>query len=418
LKYTIVILGGAADQPQPELNEQTPLQAANTATLDRIAGHGRLGQVALSPPGVSDSTCLGPDAAALAMLGYDSARLYPGPAPLHALGMGLDLGPGDWAFNLGLVSVVDGVIQAPARLQVTPGESQALVRDLVERFDLPGAVVYPGEAGSHLMIDPAGADASHESWQWDEVETHHPLDIVGVPLRKCLPVGGQAGERLQQFIAMSEVELAGHEINQARREMDEPLITHLWPWGQGRHPVLTPWPDRFGKTAAMITSDATMQGLAIGAGLDPIHAPAARPEADDSSFSEGDLIRLGVDAVDALAMYDVVIVHVRAPHLASLDGSVPDKVRAIELADTHVIKPIDQALTAGGQPYRLLVTPLHATLAEAQRSVAMPMPFLIAGEKITNVVARPLTEADAEQADLQVEYGHELMEFFLKGGMR
>ena len=46
MKYAIIIPDGAADDPLPELNGKTPLEAARTPNMDRIATEGRIGLVA------------------------------------------------------------------------------------------------------------------------------------------------------------------------------------------------------------------------------------------------------------------------------------------------------------------------------------------------------------------------------------
>jgi hypothetical protein len=42
----------------------------------------------------------------------------------------------------------------------------------------------------------------------------------------------------------------------------------------------------------------------------------------------------------------------------------------------------------------------------------------MAGTRVHNAFQRPYTEAAAKASDLHIERGHELMEFFLRGGNR
>ena len=65
-----------------------------------------------------------------------------------------------------------------------------------------------------------------------------------------------------------------------------------------------------------------------------------------------------------------------------------------------------------------MATPLYATPADDRTDHAMPVPFVITGYKMNGVVERPVTERAAAACDLNVEFGHELMEFFLKSGVR
>ncbi|MGB0766368.1 MAG: hypothetical protein ACPGYV_01510, partial [Phycisphaeraceae bacterium] len=123
------------------------------------------------------------------------------------------------------------------------------------------------------------------------------------------------------------------------------------------------------------------------------------------------------DSIEAVDLYDLVIVHADAPALAGLDGNIANKVAAINLIDEHVLGPIGHALAARGE-HRLMATPLYATPVDDRTDDPMPVPFVITGYKMQGVVERPVTEQAAEDSDLQVAFGHELMEFFLKSGVR
>ena len=51
MKYAIVLPDGAADEPLPQLDGRTPLEAANIPNMDWIAQHGRLGRCVTIPAG-------------------------------------------------------------------------------------------------------------------------------------------------------------------------------------------------------------------------------------------------------------------------------------------------------------------------------------------------------------------------------
>ena len=92
-KYAIVIPDGAADEPQESLGGRTPLQAARTPVMDRIAREGVLGR----SRNVPDKFVPASDVATLSLFGYDPLRYYTGRAPLEAAAMGHALGADDWA---------------------------------------------------------------------------------------------------------------------------------------------------------------------------------------------------------------------------------------------------------------------------------------------------------------------------------
>lgn len=61
--------------------------------------------------------------------------------------------------------------------------------------------------------------------------------------------------------------------------------------------------------------------------------------------------------------------------------------------------------------------PDHFTLCSTRKHDATPPPFVMAGAWIRSVVTRPFSEAAAGESDLVINPGHELMEYFLRGGL-
>ncbi len=85
-KCLLIILDGLGDRQYPELDGQTPLQAAYTPNLDCLAslgGNGLYHAGALGEPFPSEQ-------AHFAIFGYPQV-MFPGRGPLEALGAGLDL---------------------------------------------------------------------------------------------------------------------------------------------------------------------------------------------------------------------------------------------------------------------------------------------------------------------------------------
>ena len=404
MKYAIVIMGGAADWPAEVLGDKTPLEVVKAPALSRMGKSGRLGQVRMLPESVEP----GADVAIMSLLGYDPIKRYTGRAPLTAIGMGIDVPEGAWAMHLSLITAPAGDMVAYDDEALPAAEAQTLVRELLPQLELPGAVVHPGEGAMHVLVDQAREGDGYRDWS--PVVSAPPSVVLNRSIRDHLPIGDVQGERLQQLIAQSAVALENHEINQARLEMDEAPVTHLWPWALGQAPVLPPWTKRFGRSAVLISPDPSVRGLAQLAGLDVIDPPAGESV-------EGGLIKLSSDSVDSVEAYDLIIVHADQPALAGLAGDVTDKVESIHLIDEHVLRPMEHALAARGE-HRLMCTPLYAVPTDERTDVANPVPFVITGYKMAGVVERPVTEDAAATCDLQVEYGHELMEFFLKSGVR
>ncbi len=78
MKYAIIIPDGAADDPLAELGGRTPLEAAATPNMDRVAMEGRQGLARTVPDGFES----GSDVATMCLLGYDPRVYHTGRAPL------------------------------------------------------------------------------------------------------------------------------------------------------------------------------------------------------------------------------------------------------------------------------------------------------------------------------------------------
>src|SRR6201997_5623503 len=104
MKYAIVIPDGCADEPQDSLGGKTPLQAAQTPNMDRVARSGVVGRSDNVPKPLTPAS----DVATLSLFGYDPLVVYTGRAPLETVAMGIALGPNDWAIRCNLVTIKDG----------------------------------------------------------------------------------------------------------------------------------------------------------------------------------------------------------------------------------------------------------------------------------------------------------------------
>jgi 2,3-bisphosphoglycerate-independent phosphoglycerate mutase len=122
----------------------------------------------------------------------------------------------------------------------------------------------------------------------------------------------------------------------------------------------------------------------------------------------------GKATVEAIGRHDFVAVHVEAPDEAGHDGNADEKVKAIERIDEHVVGPVLEELRGLNDYWKVLVAPDHPTPVQTKVHTADPPPFCMAGKGVVSVMRRPFTEANADESDLHIERGHELMEYFLK----
>ncbi len=406
MKYIIIIPDGGADKTMGELDGKTPFEVAHKPHTDRLSIEGRQGTAVTTPTGMA----CGSDVCSMSLLGYDPARYHTGRAPLEAAALGIELDPADWIFRVNLVTVIDERMQDHSAGHIRSDESQRLLADLAKHVDLPGMTLYPGVSYRNIMVDSSGREGK-PSRDWSGLATTAPHDIPGEPIRKHLPTGGEDAAMLQRLIAESQVIFADHEINQTRQELGEAPATHVWPWGQGTVPTMPMFAEKYGLRGAMITAVDLLAGIASFIGWDRLDVPG------QTSYHDTDYAAAGAGAIAAMDDYDVICVHIEAPDEASHAADVATKIAAIEAMDEHVVGPIHAACEARGEDYRILYLPDHYTCVDTRKHDPTPVPFAICGKQIRGVLKKPFCEANAGASDLHIEYGHELMEYFLRSAL-
>src|SRR3984957_12936514 len=177
MKYAIIIPDGAADEPLPELNGKTPIEAAATPNMDRVAMEGRQGLVRTVPEGFES----GSDVATMTLLGYDPKIYHTGRAPLEAAAQQIPLAATDWVFRCNLVTVVDGIMKDHSAGGISNAEAQRLLGDLSRSLNLSGFEFHYGVSYRNLLV--------YRGSEKFDLTTKPPHEIPEEPIGKWLPKG-------------------------------------------------------------------------------------------------------------------------------------------------------------------------------------------------------------------------------------
>ena len=125
MKYAIVIPDGAADEPQESLGGKTPLEAAHTPNMDRVAAMGVVARACHTPKALPAGSEIGN----LSLLGYNPFENFTGRAPMEAAAQGIKLGPADWAVRCNLVTIEDQVMRDFTADHISTEEGDEAARD-------------------------------------------------------------------------------------------------------------------------------------------------------------------------------------------------------------------------------------------------------------------------------------------------
>ena len=400
-KYIVLIGDGMADYPVAELGGKTPLQAARTPNLDRLARQGVLGRVNTIPPGFAP----GSDVANLTVFGYDPAVYYTGRAPLEAVAMGVKLGPADVAFRCNLVTLSreDGDIYMDdfSAGHISTEEAGRIVRDLGKELGNEEFNFFPGVGYRHLLVWRNGEACLR-------LKTTPPHDITGRNISPHVPEG-DGDEDILWLMNRAQKILPSHPVNRERTRAGKKPANAIWLWGQGKAPALEPVTRRFGIRGAVISAVDLIKGIGFYAGLEIVSVPGATGYLDTNYAGKAQ------GALKALEDGDLVYVHVEAPDEASHNGKLADKIRAIEDFDEKIVGPILEGAEKF-EEFRMLILPDHFTPLAIKTHSPEPVPFVLFSSKEgKNLLKRDRSfdEESAEKTGILIERGYELMEKFI-----
>ncbi len=398
MKYIVVLGDGMADYPIDELNEQTPLEYANTPMMDELAQKSEIGQVHTIPAGMSP----GSDTANLSVLGYDPKKYYTGRSPLEALSIGVPMKDTDIAIRCNIVTVSDEETEYKDKKmidhsagEISTEDADVLIRAVQEAFGNEMFQFYTGTSYRHLLI-------------WDKgnvVELTPPHDILTKNIGNYLPKEKMLAEMMEKSYEI----LNNHPINVAREKAGLHKANSLWFWGAGTKPALDDFTEKTGKRGVMISAVDLLKGIGVGAGLHNIIVEGADGTLETNYEGKAQA------AVDALTKdgYDFAYIHVEAPDEMGHQGSVERKIKSIEYLDQRVIRVVKEGMDASGEDYRMLVLPDHPTPIVLRTHSSDPVPYMLFDS--TNHGSRMwhYNEREAAASGIDMPSGAALMEYFL-----
>ena len=365
---TVLFVGdGMADEPVPELDGRTPLQAAKTPAMDSIARDGASGTLLTLPEGFAT----GSEVANMSLLGCDLATEYGGRGPLEAAGRGIILGPGDIAFRLNLTTVEDGILRDFSGGRVAGERAAALIDALNKHFGSDDVHFFPGISYRNLLV-LSGPSYSHD------VATEKPDDNHGEPVEEHLPrprsPKAQATvEWLVRLIREAAPVLEACEANREAARNGRPVTNGVWPWSGGRAGTIRTLQERYGITGAVIAAVDVIAGLGRCLGMDVIPVEGVTGYVDTNYEGKAQA------AMDALKDHDFVFVHVEGIDEVSHEQDLAGKLQAIEDFDARLVGPV---LDAAGA-VNAAVLPDHPVPLAIGRHTRTPVPVAVRREGLT-----------------------------------
>lgn len=362
MKYALILTDGMADEPQEALGGKTPVQAARTPNMDRLAQKAEIMELFTIP----DSLPAGSDVGNLSIIGLNPESYYSGRSPLEALSMKVPMEPGDITYRINLVTLSDEPEYEDKRMidysggEISTQEAAQLVDAVRRELQNEQFEYYAGVSYRHILLQKSGDMAEGFT---------PPHDITGQPVKGHLPQNAQ----LLNIMKKSYEILKDHPVNRARIAAGKNPANSLWAWGAGRPAVYPSFQERYGMRGAMISAVDLLRGIALGMKMDVILVDGATGNKDTNFAGKGHA------AIQALQKngYDFVYVHIEATdecgHAADLEG----KIYSIEQIDEKIVGPLVEALEAGNEPYTVIITPDHPTPVRVMTHTRDGVPCLV-----------------------------------------
>jgi 2,3-bisphosphoglycerate-independent phosphoglycerate mutase len=341
-KIVMLILDGLGGLPM-EVGGKTELETARISNLDALAGRSALGLLEPAGPGITVES--GPGH--LALFGYDPFQYTIGRGVLEAIGVGIDLGPGDVAVR-GNYCRVDGEGRVTDRRagRIPDEISRSLSELLTTRIeDVDILVRTVREHRLAIRLRGPGLSA--------EVTDSDPLKNGRFPL----PL------QARQMQAEKTASVVKRFVEYARKVMEKyvprPPANMLLLRGFDTEPQLPSFPEIYGVRSAAIAVYPTYRGIAklVGMQLLPVEGETT---ADEFTVLE-----------KYWKEFDFFYLHIKETDLAGEDGDFARKVEIIERVDEQVARLM--ALS----PDVIIVSGDHSTPAALKGHSWHPVPALL-----------------------------------------
>ena len=338
-KIVLLVADGLGGLAHPE-TRKSELETARIPHLDALAQRSACGLTTPVEVGVAPGS--GPGH--LALFGYNPLKYFIGRGALEALGIGVDLQPGDVAARGNFCTVDDDGLLTDRRAGRIATELSRPLCEMLDTIAIPGVQVdvYPVQdyrfvlrlRGDGLSADIEETDPQREG-------------VAPRPARALSPAAEYAAGVARQF-----VEQAGRMLS----ESEPANMALLRGWAQ-----LPNLPD-FGRVyrlnPAAIAAYPMYRGLASVANMEIIPTGATFADEVDTLHANWD-------------NHDFFFIHYKPADAAGEDGDFDAKVKRLEELDVHIPRILEL------QPDVLMVAGDHATPAIMAAHSWHPVPFLL-----------------------------------------
>ena len=407
-----VLLDGVGDLPHPDLGGRTPLEAARTPVLDRIARGGAMGEVISVGKGIAPES----DIAVFNMLGYRFNHAdYAGRGVIEAIGVGIDFRDGDLALRGNFATLGGDRVITDRRAgrdiarQDATGVAGEIERQV--RFSSPDASVVVAPTVGHrvtVRIRHGSRELSPKITNTDPAYSNiggmGVAKAVGDFLRveRCLPLEDEEGARaaaglVNEFSEQAMGIMGRSPINERRgREGRKRLSCILLRDAGTRYPDVEPINEKYGMDFSCIVD------MPVELGISKVLRMKAFEAGGLTDYEQKARVAAG-----AMETQNAIYVHLKGPDEFGHDGDAAGKTANIEEIDGRFFGTLVDGIDAGR--VAIVVSSDHSTPCINKGHSDDPVPVLVSGGTVAGDRTTRMTEAQARGGSIGLIQGAEVL---------
>jgi len=389
-KVVFVVIDGLGDRPLAEFNHQTPLEAAETPNLDKLAAGGISGAMDTVDVGVRP----GSDTAHLALFGYDPAVYYTGRGPFEVAGLGMEVLPGDICFRANMGTVGKDLVVKDRRAGRIDDTGELV--DLLNNSEIDGISFLLKKGVGHrvgLIMRGRGLSANIT-----DCDPHaEGVKVHQAEAKDGTPEAVFTAKTLNKFLEMAHCKLSGLATNKEREKRGELAANYVLVRGAGTLPQITPFFDKYHLKAVCIAGGGLYKGIAKLIGMDAPEIKGATGKFDS------DLDKKITAVLKLYSRYDFFFVHIKAADSYGEDGNCQGKKEFIEKIDRSLAPLFHLKDTL------VVVTADHSTPCRLKAHSADDVPVVIYGQEIRDDDVEHFNERECAKGRLGHIKGTNLM---------
>ena len=394
-----VLLDGVGDLPHPNLVGKTPLDAASTPNLDRLAKNGTMGQVITVGKGIAPES----DIAVFNMLGYKFKHDdYAGRGVVEAIGIGIDFKDGDLALRGNFATLNDDgvIIDRRAGRNIEKQDTETVSNEIEEKikFSDENATAIITPTIGHRLVIRIRSNCTLSSNISNTDPAYGRVDGMGIAravtdflkIEKCLPLDEESHTKLASKLVNELTEqsldiMKKSKVNERRKENDKKLLNGILLRDAGNiYPKVTPINDLHSMKFSCIVD------MPVEIGISKILKMKTYDAGGRTDYEEKAKV-----AAKAMDEQNAVYVHLKGPDEFGHDGDAQGKMENIEEIDKRffgtLLDNIDSSKVA------VIVSADHSTPCINRGHSADPVPLLISGDMVTNDDTQRFTEIEAKK---------------------